>query len=61
MVINEIFTRVGLHQIHTLVVSPVNYLINFNQNLAVKCHLSDFLLREVIEGRVVLGAVFSKI
>ena len=47
--------------IHTIAVSVVNCLMKFNQPWEVKFNLSDFLLREVIDGRVVLGAVVSKI
>ena len=47
--------------IHTLAVSIVNYLMNFNQTWAVKRNLSDFSLREVIDWRGVLGVVVSNI
>ena len=47
--------------LHTLIVSLVNCLMNFNQPWEVKCNLSDFSLREVIYGRVVLGDIVSKI
>ena len=47
--------------LHTLAMSLVNYLMNLNQNWAVKRDLYDFLLREVIDWRVVLGAVVSNI
>ena len=47
--------------LHTLAVSLANSLLNLNQIWAVKCNLSDFFLREVIDGRVVLGDIFSKI
>ena len=47
--------------LHNLAVSLVNSLMNFNQPWAVKCNLSDFLLIEVIYGRVVLGAIVSNI
>ena len=47
--------------LHTLTVSLVNYLMNFNQPWDLNRNLSDFSLREVIDWRVFLGAVVSKI
>ena len=41
--------------------SIVKYLMNFNHPWSVKRNLSDFSLREVIDWRVVLGDVVSKI
>ena len=47
--------------LHTLDVKLVNSLLNLNQIWEVKCNLSDFFLREVIDRRVVLGDIVSKI
>ena len=47
--------------LHTLAVSQVNCLMNFNQPWSVKFNLSGFSLREVIDGRVIPGDVDSKI